>query len=527
MEVRVAIPEQHVSAAVLDPLLEGTAVLSQKMIEEGAAPTFEEAIKRGVQWKAEPPGHESFDHAAIVIARGNGDCDDLAAYRAGSLRASGEDPDARPFVYKTGPHRWHAVVERGDGSVEDPSQTAGMNVRKGSVTQGIPAAVVGCMCNMNGVNGGEERPYVAVHPSRDGWVGRVDIPWRNGRGYAIATTDRKPTPAQALGGAMMGGAIIGACTGLAEDEHLDKLFALSCVLKGERPEHIAKVVGRDLTERALESLANIAPEILHELKEHRAAVERGHRDAEPPFDVAGAFSYVVGARQSRGPSGGIWDTGIVGRGGGGRRGGHHRKRKTPPGGPYGGEDDDADDVDGAIVGSFWSSLKKGLHSVMSVAQGVVSLIPGVGTGIAAALGAGMALLDGGGALDVALQAAIGAVPLPQPIKDAALKAATALIHTHDLGDAAIAAIRAEVPAPAQPLFDTLAHIVLAHTHKQPTIAVVKHAPGKPPDVTAIRTSQMPPRPVAPVLLPVQTAQQIVQPAPPAMPARTRGAWVFA
>ena len=524
MEVRVAIPEQHVSAAVLDPLLEGTAVLSQKMIEEGSAPTFEDAMKRGVTWKAEPPGHESFDHAATVIARGNGDCDDLAAYRAGSLRASGEDPDARPFVYKTGPHRWHAVVERGDGRVEDPSQTAGMNVRKGSVTQGIPAAVVGCMCNMNGVNGGEERPYVAVHPSRDGWVGRVDIPWKNGKGYAIATTERKPSASQALAGALMGGAILGACSGLADDEHLDKLFALSCVLKGERPDHIAKVVGRDIAERALESLANIAPEILREIQDHRAAVERGDRAAGVPFDVAGAFSYVVGARQSRGPSGGFW--GEVGRGGG--RGGRRRKRKTPPGGPYGGEDDDAEGVDGEIVGSFWSSLKKGLKGAISIAQGVVSLIPGIGTGISAALGAGMAILDGGGPLEIALQTALGAMPLPPGIREAAdvaLKAAMTLVHTHDLGDAAIAAIRKEVPAPVQPIFDTLAHIVLAHTHKQPTIAVIKHAPGKAPDVTAIRTSQMPARPVAPVLLPVQTAQQVMVPTPAAP--RTRGAWVFA
>ncbi len=519
MEVRVAIPEQHVSAAVLDPLLEGTAVLSQKMIEEGSAPTFEDAIKRGVEWKAEPPGHESFDHAGVVIARGNGDCDDLAAYRAGSLRASGEDPEARPFVYKTGPHRWHAVVERGDGRVEDPSQTAGMNVRKGSVTQGIPAAVVGCMCNMNGLNGGEERPFVAVHPSREGWVGRVDIPWRKGNGYAIATTDTKPTPAQALGGAMMGGAILGACSGLAEDEHLDKLFALSCVLKGERPEHIAKVVGRDLTERALESLAKIAPEILREIKEHRAAVERGDREAEPPFDVAGAFSYVIGAREAHGPSGGIW--GEVGRGA--SRG--HRARKVPAGGPYG---DDSDDVDGAIVGSFWSSLKRGLKGAISIAQGVVSLIPGIGTGISAALGAGMAILDGGGPLEIALQTALGAMPLPPGIREAAdvaLKAAMTLVHTHDLGDAAIAAIRKEVPAPVQPIFDTLAHIVLAHTHRQPTIAVIKHAPGKPPDITAVRTSQMPPRPVAQVLIPAQSAQQVMRPAPPAP--RTRGAWVFA
>jgi hypothetical protein len=45
------------------------------------------------------------------------------------LRNSGEDPRAKAAVYETGPHRYHAIVVRGDGMVEDPSVKLGMVVR--------------------------------------------------------------------------------------------------------------------------------------------------------------------------------------------------------------------------------------------------------------------------------------------------------------------------------------------------------------------------------------------------------------
>jgi hypothetical protein len=66
-----------------------------------------------------------------VDASGWGDCEDLASWRAAELRTSGIDPAAWVHVYRSGPARYHAVVGRGDGTVEDPSYILGMRVPRG------------------------------------------------------------------------------------------------------------------------------------------------------------------------------------------------------------------------------------------------------------------------------------------------------------------------------------------------------------------------------------------------------------
>lgn len=58
-----------------------------------------------------------------------GDCDDLSSARCAELICSGEDPRARARVYKT-EVGYHAIVVRGDGSIEDPSALLGMPVRR-------------------------------------------------------------------------------------------------------------------------------------------------------------------------------------------------------------------------------------------------------------------------------------------------------------------------------------------------------------------------------------------------------------
>jgi hypothetical protein len=127
VELRIAIPEEEVKAPVLDAGLEVTTRLDEDLIAAGKVPMFRDASPgSAIVWKPEPPGAEHFDHAARVLARGNGDCDDLAPWHAASLRQSGEDPGARAIVYQSGPNRWHAVVRRSDGSIDDPSLEAGM-----------------------------------------------------------------------------------------------------------------------------------------------------------------------------------------------------------------------------------------------------------------------------------------------------------------------------------------------------------------------------------------------------------------
>ena len=126
MRVNVAIPEAHVDAPVLNAALESVTRLNEEMLAQGEVPTFTDGLKEGIKWKPEPPGDEHFDHAATVLRRKWGDCDDLAPWQAASLRHTGEDPEARAIVRRSGPKRWHAIVRRGDGSIDDPSKAAGM-----------------------------------------------------------------------------------------------------------------------------------------------------------------------------------------------------------------------------------------------------------------------------------------------------------------------------------------------------------------------------------------------------------------
>lgn len=71
-----------------------------------------------------------------ILSRGVADCEDLAAARASELRVSGEDRGARAVSYQSGPKLWHAVVLRGDGTVEDPSLELGMGWHRGVILPG-------------------------------------------------------------------------------------------------------------------------------------------------------------------------------------------------------------------------------------------------------------------------------------------------------------------------------------------------------------------------------------------------------
>jgi transglutaminase-like putative cysteine protease len=77
----------------------------------------------GVKYSARDP-QERWQLPSETMARGRGDCEDLATWRAAELRLRGEP--ARVVVRRTGPRVLHAVVMRADGRVEDPSKRLGM-----------------------------------------------------------------------------------------------------------------------------------------------------------------------------------------------------------------------------------------------------------------------------------------------------------------------------------------------------------------------------------------------------------------
>ncbi len=122
----------------------------------------------------------------------------------------------------------------------------------------------------------------------------------------------------------------------------------------------------------------------------------------------------------------------------------------------------------ALQKGDFKAIKQMAEREMKLAQGVVSLVPGIGTGISAAIGAGVAALEGGNALEFAIRTAYGAIPIPvglRQITDTVLEAVLALIeHPHDLSEVVMHVAREKVPAGfPRDVFDTLMHVI-AHKH---------------------------------------------------------------
>lgn len=178
--------------------MEATTLANESSIVRGEVPLLSDAIRRGLRWKPEPfLDGEHFDLAHEVATRNWGDCDDLAPWLAGELRATGQDPEARPRVYQSGPDRWHVVVETGDGQILDPSIWAGMRRGKSGVER-------------PGVAGVTARPMAApgtgaivVMPHHGQWYSRCDLPFPNALGH-LASHGHGATPDQALMHALEG-----------------------------------------------------------------------------------------------------------------------------------------------------------------------------------------------------------------------------------------------------------------------------------------------------------------------------------
>ena len=122
---------------------------------------------------------------------------------------------------------------------------------------------------------------------------------------------------------------------------------------------------------------------------------------------------------------------------------------------------------GAIQRGDFKALRDIVEGDAKLVQSVVSLIPGIGTGVSAALGAGIAVLEGGGELGIALHTAYGAIPIPpglQSVTDGVLDGVLGLVRHGPITDAALAAARNAIPSGIpRDVFDTLVKLV-AHRH---------------------------------------------------------------
>ncbi len=257
MRINVAIPEAHVSEGVLNAALESVTRLNESMLKQDTIPTFERGLKQGVKWQPEPPGDEHFDHAGVVYKRRWGDCDDLAPWHAASLRHSGEDPNANAIVTRTGPKMWHAVVKRGDGTIDDPSRRAGM---------GQPHEYAGAFLPKmnatprNAVSGAYIiRPQLALRPFRDGYQARTDVPWHyredpdkkpSATDYAMVSLHASPVAATALTGALDGAIELAQCAGFADPEHLERLCCMADAIDGMPLEELRYQYGDEIANHA-------------------------------------------------------------------------------------------------------------------------------------------------------------------------------------------------------------------------------------------------------------------------------------
>ena len=253
MRIVVAVPEAHVSKPVLDGALEAVTRLNEQMLRNGETPTASSLIKQGAKWKPEPPGDERFDHGALIAKRGFGDCDDWAPLRAAELRVSGKDPEAKAIVYRSGGKRWHAVVERGDGSIDDPSLAAGMpgpgrdigvNGASLPLMRHTPSDVNGAFINTPHL---AMRPVADRHGQIESWEARADMPWHwhptgSPADLAMVTLHRTPVPDQTVVGAL-DGALDLALANDADSETLNRIAALRDCCQGASWEELATQYG--------------------------------------------------------------------------------------------------------------------------------------------------------------------------------------------------------------------------------------------------------------------------------------------
>jgi hypothetical protein len=213
----------------LDAALEAVTRTNEALMGAGMAPTADEMLAAGMKWEPERPGDEHFDHAGTMWHRfrteGRGsDCDDWAPAKAATLRVTGEDPGARACVYQSGPKRWHAVVERSDGSIDDPSADAGMYEYRPPV---------------NAPMGPGRKPHIAHRVFGDAHIARVDVPMVGAGGVQLCGHGFGLTPAEAIAEAIQGASVVGDYADAISPLDAARLRAAYSILAGADPDEVA------------------------------------------------------------------------------------------------------------------------------------------------------------------------------------------------------------------------------------------------------------------------------------------------
>lgn len=280
MRINVAIPEAHVRKPVLDAALETVTRLNEDLIRSGVSPTSDQLISAGARWKPEPPGDEHFDHGGILRSRGHGDCDDWAPLHAATLRVTGEDRGARAVVRKSGPKRWHALVQRSDGTIDDPSLSAGMPGPGGSV--GVRGASLPLMHRPRAMHTSVSgafiaTPHLALRPLADrhgqieAWQARTDLPWHWRPGdspgdVAMVSLHQSPVSDQAIVGSVRGAWRLGLASGQCDPDQLARLAAIADACEGVAYEDLEDRYGRQHADAAAQVVGSFFGKAFRKIK---------------------------------------------------------------------------------------------------------------------------------------------------------------------------------------------------------------------------------------------------------------------
>jgi hypothetical protein len=121
--------ERALSHRVLAHMLVGLTAIDEMLLLRH--PEWPDLYESGVHYQEEPVGQEDWQDAPTCIRLGNGDCEDLACWRAAELRIRYGMKGARPsFLWRrkpeTGSYLYHIQVVHPDGRTEDPSRRLGM-----------------------------------------------------------------------------------------------------------------------------------------------------------------------------------------------------------------------------------------------------------------------------------------------------------------------------------------------------------------------------------------------------------------
>lgn len=496
MRIQVAVPEEHVSPEVIDASLETVTRLDESMIRSGQAPTSRELLKQGAIWRPEPPGDEHFDHVGTIAARGWGDCDDWAPAHAATLRASGEDPGAVARVVPSGPSTYHAIVQRSDGSIEDPSVAAGMKANRVGGPDPEHIELYACDPHDGRIYQGSLLPTVAPLSLHCGptfavrgatvvgvgnlFEGRCDVPivgspllhvrsyWRHRPShrrrchgtmpYAISCSALGCTPEQALNAAIVGAILCGDAAEMHTSLDRYKLLATQHALAGFSPGEVREALVQQMTSDLLTHAknTNTHPE-LHSKQLLSQLAAQGHVSG----CIVGGFFDDIGKIAS----------GVVSA-----------------------VSNVANTVAHAVSSVPWGDI---IHDV----QAAVSVVPGLGTAVSdvvaaaeSAYDAAAAALSGHpleGAIDAAYNFALGSVPgaaalhpILDPIKSTLMNI---VVKGEPVDSALLDGVLTSVPdsprfGPISPrsVAASLAHMIVGHLGVKKNPASPVRTPPKPP-----------------------------------------------